>query len=371
MKPGIDLAYSIADQNFRRTKSVGILNFSIQFLNHFASKPEISRLTVFSNSPLAPHLHLPGPSRHPVYDRPISGRFGRLCWDQFGVNRAVRRSQTDWLFLPKGFASFASRCPARLTGYLADVIPDYYQKNYPRGFPRFETWYFLSCMRAMLQQAEVLFTNSDFSRGEIERVARERGWRVPRSRTLGIGFVRPPAPTHKEDHIVVLASPLPHKRTAMAIEFLSQWQKSSNYPGTVHWIGRLPPGVVLPAFSNWKQDGRLEEPQYREAVAKAKVYIFTTEYEGFGMPPVEAVLAGACPVFSSIPPTREVMGETGCPFENDSYPSFAAALNQSLKVSPQTLEAWAAQLLARHNWDRVTAAFLSELQDRNAAPRGG
>ncbi len=363
MKQGLDLTYSLADQHFQRTKSLGILNFSVQFLNHLAKRPELKRLTVLNNSTLTAGVHLPPNALQEIHDRAVSGRWGRIWWDQIGAYTAAKQTGNELLFLPKGFASFVRKSPVRLSGCLADVMPEYYQRHYPGAFSRIELRYFLLSMRAVLRQAEVLFTISDFSRDEIARVATERGWRRPRLRTMGIGFVRPRVRIQKEDRLIVLASSFPHKRTAMAIEYMAQWQQATGYAGSVHWVGRLPGGISLRPFSNWKHELRLAETEYRDLAARSKVLVFTSEYEGFGMPPVEAVLAGACPVYSAIPPTQEVMGQTGCSFSNGSYESFAAAMNQALQMPANALNEWAEQLLARHNWDRVVDVFLSEMHE--------
>lgn len=363
MKEGLDLTYSLADQHFQRTKSLGILNFSVQFLNHLARRPEVRRMTVLNNSTLQADVNLPTTAQQEIHDGAVSGRWGRIWWDQIGAYTAAKQTGNEWLFLPKGFASFVRRSPVRLSGYLADVMPEYYERNYPRAFSRFEVQYFLWSMRAVLKQAQILFTNTDFSRREIVRVANERGWPVPRLRTMGIGFVRPSVQLQKEERIVVLASPFPHKRTTMAVEYLTQWQQATGYTGNVHWVGILPTGADIRPFPRWKHEQRLADREYRDLLARSKALIFTSEYEGFGMPPVEAVMAGACPVYSAIPPTQEVMGQTGCPFSNGSYESFAAALNQALQIPANALNEWAEQLLARHNWDKVVDVFLSEMHE--------
>ena len=180
-------------------------------------------------------------------------------------------------------------------------------------------------------------------------------------RTIGIGFDHPQALAPKEQRIVVLASPLPHKRTAMVVGYLKHWQQATKFQGTIHWIGGLPQGVNLPLSLRSEHALRLDTSEYLESVARARIVIFASEYEGFGMPPVEAVLARTCPVFSSMPARQEVMGETGCPFLNNSYESFAAALDKALSVPDQELYAWAEQLLSRHNWDRVVNELLSEI----------
>ena len=53
MNPRVrSLAYSIADQNFVGTKSLGILNLSLQLGAELASRSDIQRFDVLSNSSL-------------------------------------------------------------------------------------------------------------------------------------------------------------------------------------------------------------------------------------------------------------------------------------------------------------------------------
>ena len=86
------------------------------------------------------------------------------------------------------------------------------------------------------------------------------------------------------------------------------------------------------------------------------------EYEGFGMPPVEAVLNGACPVYSDIPVTQETMGGAGAPFENASFESFAEAMNKAIRMEAPELEHAARGLTLRHNWALVADRIIGGLR---------
>ena len=120
------------------------------------------------------------------------------------------------------------------------------------------------------------------------------------------------------------------------------------------------------ARPGWRWHERLPETEHRQLIARARALVFFTEYEGFGMPPVEAALAGACPVFSAIPATREVMGGCGFSFENSDYESFRVAMNAALAVSREQVAAWAEELLTRHSWDRVLDRLVAGLQATRA-----
>jgi glycosyltransferase involved in cell wall biosynthesis len=356
------LTYSLADQSFARTKSVGILNVSVDLLRVLARQPRCPRLTVLANRSLLENLNLPATTRTELHDGASGGGFGRIWWDQFGAYAAARRTGNEWLLLPKGFASFARRCPVRLAAFVHDVMQDHYDRHYPGAAPRFEAAYFRASFRASLRQAKIIFTPTEFTRREVERVAREKGWPVPRLLCCGEGFDRPaPWPSAPRRDVIVNANPVPHKLTRRAVEFLSRWRQENPCTDSVHWVGLFPEKLALPARPGWQWRGRLPETEFRALMSQARAVLYFSDYEGFGRPPVEAVLAGAAPVFSDIPATREVMSGCGCPFDNADYESFAAALRRALATTPAQLRVWADQLLTRHNWNAVADRILAAL----------
>jgi glycosyltransferase involved in cell wall biosynthesis len=361
--PHVSLTYSLADQSFARTKSLGILNFSVQLARALARRPECSAMTVLANRTLRDGLRLPPAVRVEMHDRAADGTLGRIVWDQFQAYAVARRTGHDWLLLPKGFASFVRRSPVRLAVFVHDLMQVHYDRHHSAAVSRPEVAYFYQALKASLRRAEIVFTQTEFVRREIEAYARQRGWPVPRVVCSGIGFERRASATPKPGHdLVVLASRLPHKLTVRAVDYMARWQKETGFAAGTHWIGSLPAGLSLPAFRGWRHHARLPEEQYREVMDSARAVLFFSDYEGFGMPPVEAALAGLCPVYSAIPATREVMEGRGCPFENGAYESFAAALNRAFQVSPQQALDWGRELLRRYDWNdtagRVVGALL-------------
>src|SRR6266404_5581565 len=256
----LSLTYSLADQDFQKTKSLGIFNFSVDFLSHLAGHPRLEALTVLSNSTLLLPSSLPERTRKESHDEAIAGPLLRAWWDQWGVYRAARRIGQPWLFLPKGFASFLRPCPVKLALYVHDTILESYYGSRP-GVPSLELAYFRRCFEASLRQAKVIFTNSDFTCREIERAAERRVLAPPRLLNVGIGFVAVPVPLQqeRENRILVLAGRFPHKRTGLALEYVTRWQNMTRFAGPIQWVGRLPAGLSLPEFGNWEHQARLPE----------------------------------------------------------------------------------------------------------------
>ena len=55
--------------------------------------------------------------------------------------------------------------------------------------------------------------------------------------------------------------------------------------------------------------GPVDTPRLRELVRDATALVFPSSYEGFGLPPLEAMAAGVPIIAADIPPVREVCGE--------------------------------------------------------------
>ena len=366
----LTLTYTLADQNPATTKSLGILNLSLQLLKHLAAHPAVGALTVFGNSVLAPRLRLPARAALELHDEAAGGGARRALWDQWGLYAHAGRQPHEWLFLPKGFASFVRGSPCKLAAVVADGMSDYYARHYPRGQSRLEHLYFTASFKATLRQAQVLFAISDFTAAEIQRLADQYRIPCPPVVTMGVGFEKPDTgtrPSPDAPEILVLTSRFPHKRTDLALEYVARFQAATRYPGAIHCVGSLPPGLAWPDRPGWHRHARLDEQAYRALMARCGVLVYVSEYEGFGMPAVEAALAGLAPVYSDIPALREVMLGTGCPFANASYDALAAALERAVGTPPAQVAAWADRLLAAHHWPAVTARVVKALEMRSGA----
>ena len=64
--------------------------------------------------------------------------------------------------------------------------------------------------------------------------------------------------------------------------------------------------------------------------AHARVFVFPTRIEGFGIPPLEALSCGVPVVVSDIPVTREVCGDTVRYADPDDPADFARAIREAL-----------------------------------------
>ncbi len=327
---------SLTDQSFKATKSIGIFNVSMGLARGLMQCREVEELHLLCNEECAdvfrdapPHVVL-----HEL-GRPVPRRFGRVWWDQVGVSRAIRRLCPDWAILPKGFPPFFPCLGrTRLACYVHDVNWEYYEElsrhageSEGSPFPRHELLYFRTLGLRALRVADLVLTSTLFNR---ERFLAH----VPQARVavVGIGFDDAPAlPERRAGRDVLFyASRYPHKLTRTGVQRLDAWlrQREDAEDIRIHVIGSLPPGLLLPD-SRWIHHGRLPQAELQQLMEeRCRCSVYFSDYEGYGMPPVESLRAGVPCVASHLPPIAEHIPEEFL-FDNEKPESFLRTMNRA------------------------------------------
>ena len=158
-------------------------------------------------------------------------------------------------------------------------------------------------------------------------------------------------------------SPQPFKLTAEAVAMTEKWRLQSGFSGEIICIGTPPDNACIPQTPAWTRSPRISTEKLNHLMGSAKAVIYASSKEGFGMPPVEALLAGTAPVYSRIEVTTEVMQGAGFSFINGSYDSFRSAMDAALSSSHAEITAWGNELYSRHNWPTVVSRLTSALKN--------
>lgn len=323
---------ALTDQSFTATKSVGIFNVSMGLARGLMHSPGVSELHILGNNECAEHLAGLPPHVHlHLADKPVPRRFGRVWWDQVGVCAAIRRIQPDWAILPKGFPPFFPMLgKTKLACYLHDVNWEYYEQHHGEGdspFPRHELLYFRALGLRSLSVSDLVLTSTQFNKSRYEHYR-------PGCRTavVGIGFDAPARtyiPAAGRD-ILFYASPFPHKLTNLGIQRVEAWLKQRPDAASIriHLIGRIPKNTTLPG-AHWLEHGRLPFDELQHLLHhESRCAIYFSDYEGFGMPPVECLRGGIPCLASALPPICENI-PAHFTFDNQDESDFIQKLNQA------------------------------------------
>jgi glycosyltransferase involved in cell wall biosynthesis len=107
------------------------------------------------------------------------------------------------------------------------------------------------------------------------------------------------------------------------------------------------------------------EPELDDLYARASVFVFLSEYEGFGLTPLEALSAGVPIVVLDTPIAREVYGDAAWYVPRDADVRVATQAIRTLLEDPASrdrLLAAAPDVLARYSWDTAAADTLRGIE---------
>jgi glycosyltransferase involved in cell wall biosynthesis len=296
---------------------------------------------------------------------------GGTRWEQATLPAALRRAQPDVLFAP-GYTS-PLLCPAPV----ALAVHDVSFAAHPEWFQRREGLRRRLLTRLAARSARVVLTLSAFSRDEIVRylgVDRSRVRVIP----LGLGLnadQHTPAPVHSartplilfvgsvfnRRHVDALVRAMPAVLRRVPDARLAIVGDNRTWPrldpaGLADELG-IGSHVTVASFVD---DGRL-----RALYHEASVFAFLSEYEGFGLTPLEALAAGVPPVVLDTAAAREVYGGAAAFVAAPDTGLVADALSAMLTDESQrrrVLDA-APDVLGRYRWADTATATLRAIED--------
>ena len=144
-------------------------------------------------------------------------------------------------------------------------------------------------------------------------------------------------------------------------------------------VGTEPPGYLHAKLADVQPDvrprvaftGHVTDTELRALYAGASVFVFPSQYEGFGLPPLEAMALGAPVVCSDAASLPEVVGEAALLFPAGDPTALAETLVRALDdpALRHTLAEAGRRRAAQFTWARTAAATVaaySEARDKSA-----
>jgi glycosyltransferase involved in cell wall biosynthesis len=344
--------------------STGVGRYLGELLTRWTSRHDAAdrRFVLYTPEPLSLALP-PGTTQARV----IGGGRG-TWWEQTHLRRAVREDGLDVFFAPAYTAPMGTGLCLALTIHDISFIahPEWFRAS--EGLRR--RW----LTRRGASMASVIFTDSEFSRSELERYLR-----IDHSRIQVIPpGTTPPRPSFDgqppdREPLVLFVGSLFNRRRLP--DLIAAFARAT----TAQTHARL---VIVGDNRTWpRQDLRaiagahgvaartqflsyISEDALASLYARASVFAFFSEYEGFGLTPLEAMAAGVPPVVLDTPVAREVYADAAFYVQPGDIAGAARILERLLTdpASAQPVIAQAPAVLSRYSWDDTAARTLAHLE---------
>ncbi len=366
----------MADQRRDRTDSHGIINFSVGLVRALPAVlgPQ-ERLVITATGPIRDELTAGGALREvDVVELVPAGGTGRRLWsDHVDVGRRVAAAGADVVLFPKGFL------PLRRTGAiqiacLHDDIPVLAREHAPDLRRRLRADYFTRMIRHSMRTADVRLYVSRFTEGRLRSLVDVAG---ADDAVIHEGItvpLRDPLPlAARERRALLFGSGHPHKRTAAGLRLASGSTALAEHVDEIAVLGACPEVVGTGALPIREIEGPRTNDEVAALLAESRALLFPSEYEGYGLPPVEALASGTPCVYRRTGASDEVLDDVPGGYGAESQEDFDRAVGEALSLDDHALGRLADRMRADHDWtvvaERVAAAARRSVRRRRSTFR--
>jgi|RhiMetdeSRZDD1v2_1073273.scaffolds.fasta_scaffold96742_3 glycosyltransferase involved in cell wall biosynthesis len=287
---------------------------------------------------------------------------GGTVWEQRTLPRLVRRARADVLFAPAYTSPLRSPVPVVLT------IHDVSFAAHPEWFSWREGFRRRTLARMSARRAARVIADSAFSKHEI---ATRLGVDVSRIDVIYLGAPAPPPSVVREPLVLYVGSIFNRRHLPVLVEGFAR--VAARHPSVrLDIVGdnRTHPRLDIDgaiarsgAADRIRMRPYVSDAELSALYARASVFGFLSEYEGFGLTPLEAMAAGVPIVVLDTEVAREIYGPAAEYVDRPDPALVAAALERVLTdntARSRLLDAGAAQL-PRYSWSECARRTLQAI----------
>ena len=358
-------------------KPTGVGRYLLNLLRYWREfAPEHEYLCYFMGEiPSADFLYRSPFSLKLLYPVPVKSR---LLWEQWQLLQESRRDRVDLFFSPGYSVPLRLSCPGAMT------IHDISFEAHPEWFPLADGIKRRYICRQAVMRADTVFTDSRFSCGEIIT-----HYQVPPSKikVIPIGvekkyFQRQPSPVSEalKERLAIKGRIILHVGTILNRRAIPDLLRGFSH------IARRFPDVTLVIVGENRTYPRIDlagllqalqvtasvilldfipEKQLLALYSLADLFIYLSHYEGFGLPPLEAMCFGLPVVISGTGALREIYGDAAFVVEQITPDAIASALECLLedRGAREALSTRGTALTERYPWKKTADQTLRHLLD--------
>lgn len=343
--------------------STGVGRYLSGLLHEWAGDDHARRheFVLYAHQPIAAPLDA---RRFP--SRLVEGR-GGTRWEQQQLLPVVARDHLDIFFAPGYTAPLFTRVP------LVVAIHDVSFVAHPEWFSAREGLRRRFVTRRVASAARAVTTLSEFSRRELIELL---GVSADKIHIIRPGITRPRPSARTSDQspsrVLYVGSIFNRRHVPDLIRAFAQMART-HPETTLDLVGddrSYPREDIVAAIARERMQNRIRWHQYvsdaelSDLYAAATAFAFLSEYEGLGLPPLEAMACGVPGVLLDTPVARESCADAALYVAKNDLPGTAAAL-EALLFDAETRRALldaAPAALARYDWHQAARQTLAVLE---------
>jgi glycosyltransferase involved in cell wall biosynthesis len=313
------------------------------------------------------------------YAGPLSGSLGENAWEQITLPVSIRATATPHVLL-----SLCNTGPLVLRHHVV-MIHDMAIYDMPHCFTwKFRLWYRL-VFTVLRRRAMHFLTVSEYSRRRImhhlhlpaERISLIRPAVDHLSRVVADDAVLERFELETHRYCLLVGSLDPRKNLMRCLAAIEQVDAPPGFKfvlagGSNTHIFEALPGSGATAYSRTLQLGFVSDAELKALYENATCFVFPSLYEGFGLPPLEAMYCG-CPVIASREAALpEVCGDAASYCDANSIDDIAVKITQMVN-DPALRERYRRLGLERartHRWSQAAEQLEAALSGLAASTPG-
>lgn len=355
-------------------KLEGIGIYSHEVLSRLVKlMPETEFHFLFDRKPSASFLYTENVKSHQIFP-PARHPFLWYWWYEISLKNWFRNNKVDAFFSPTSFLSLGSNLPTLLT--MHDIAFEHFnshnsflvRKYYQHYFPKYAL------------KANKILTVSDFTKEDLKKIYSIKNHKIEVA-YCGISDKYFPISSEQKERIkiqysngeqyfIAIGSINPRKNLDAIINAFEIFKQKTNSEQKLIIVGAKgwQTGEFFKAFENssYKNDiiltGHLAPEKLNEVLGGATALIFTSLFEGFGIPIVEAFKAEIPVVTSNISSMPEVAKDAAILVNPKDTAAIADAMQKIQEHGLRTRLVEKGIIRAKDfNWDRTAEKVKIEL----------
>lgn len=362
----------LVDTAILRRPATGTARWVRGLTNALAKEPDVEVVTSMGPARIAwfrSDTARPGPGD---WLNRVPNLVRQRWWYESGVRRLADREQADVLLMPANLSARRGRLPQVVVVHDVNFLTQ--PGTYESAHARYLAWSF----RRAVRDANALITVSEFSRSEI---CRHLG-ADPNDVTVvypGLDEPAPPMPSNSpldRPYALWVGATEVSKNVGLLLDAWSAGAPSGLSLAIVGPPGRDHPTLVERASRLGGQiviRGAVDEPELERWYRHAAVFLFPSLTEGFGFPPLEAMVRNVPVVAAHAGSLPEVLGDAALFHDPDDHETLRAHIESLMQDETLRHE----QILrgrdraARYRWDLAGADIAAILRSAAATRRDG